>query len=108
MLTTTPTLALEGEGDGIFVVGARRRRPVLMFFDDHDAVMYRKSDTTRLSASIPQDLPGPGLAAGIPAGTPGLFIGNRRPADGSSLIPSRTTHRPLTTPAGAPPEEMTP
>jgi hypothetical protein len=102
---------LEPERDNISVLNALDVRGGLidsysMFFDDVSAVMYRKIDTTPLSATFLTIQSRTGKASGsdpgplvkIAASDPGRVM--------SSFIPSRMTHRLLFAPAGAPSERM--
>jgi hypothetical protein len=77
-----------------------------MFFDDIAAVMYRKIDTTPLSATFLTIQSRTGKASGS---DPGPLVKNAASDPGrvmSLFIPSRMTHRLLFAPAGAPSERM--
>jgi len=108
MLTTRPTHAPDQIGEWSLVVKEGPAEELSLFFDDLSAVMYRKIDTTPLSATFPQYQVGSGVAAGISSGSWGLVVESDRGRVVSSLIPSRMTHRPLFALAGAPSERMKP
>ena len=110
MPTTTPTLAPERRAarvrSGVFP-GRRRSLPMLSF-DDSAAVMYRKIDTTPLSATFPRSIGGITPAADLLVGSTGSFVDYEIGCVVSSFIFSRMTLRPVFAPAGAFPERMTP
>jgi hypothetical protein len=108
MPTTRPTLEPETISRGALGVRGRREFHHPMFFDDIAAVMYRKIDTTPLSATSSQYHDGSEMVAGLGSGLPGVAVGKERGCVVSFIIPSRMTHRPLFAPAGATSERMNP
>jgi hypothetical protein len=80
----------------------------VLFFDDRPAVMYRKIDTTPLSATFRKIQSRAGRAVGIVPGSPRDCAASDPGRVMFSFIPSRMTHRLLFAPAGAPSERMIP
>lgn len=101
MLTMTPTRVPEDLDARLLGVRGLRSALTPLFFDDVLAVMYRKIDTTPLSATSPQHHAGSGEAAGIVPSRRGSLVESDCERVVFSLIPSRMTHRPLFAPAGA-------
>jgi hypothetical protein len=106
MPTTRPTLAPE-PATALGVRG-RLESDHLLFFDDNAAVMYRKIDTTPLSATSPRRPTGLRNAGGFRPDRRGSFADIEIGCVVSSFIFSRMTLRPVFAPAGAFPERMTP
>ena len=106
MPTTTPTRVLDDRGRSWTGTGASASLPSSLFFDDRAEVMYRKIDTTPLSATSPQGHDGLGRTAGLQPGASGVFLGLIQGDLWSSFIPSRMTHRPVLASAGGPSERM--
>jgi hypothetical protein len=108
MPTTRPILAPEKAANARTLV-SRGRRQVNhpLFFDDNAAVMYRKIDTTPLSATFPGTTSGPNKAAEFTLGRPGALADFESGSVVSPFIFSRMTHRHVFAPAGAFSERMT-
>jgi hypothetical protein len=110
MPTTMPILAPEKAvaRARAFADRGRRWSPQALFIDDIAAVMYRKIDTTPLSATFPQLSSGLNKAVEQSSGRPGSLADYEIGCVVSLFIFSRMTLRPVFAPAGAFSERMTP
>jgi hypothetical protein len=108
MPITRPILAPEKAAiERALVVRGRREVNHPLFFDDIAAVMYRKIDTTPLSATSPRPTSGLIKATEVTLSQPGALADFESGSVVSPFIFSRMTHRHVFAPAGAFPERMT-